>query len=90
MINDITQIAGFPEVMEQISAVSSIFDLNQSNEFKFCFTITFQQDRFVNVFQPYISSDKADRFADISNLQKSLMEYLEELSISKINKVYSN
>ena len=87
MIQDITMIPGFPEVMQHITAVSDIIDLCYNNEAKLCFTISFRDDTFINVSKPYTPANRGFSYEVIKLLHDRVLEYLEDVKHPRATKL---
>lgn len=77
MMQDITQIAGYPSEIQQIKAVSDILDLAMQPQPQLCFTITFQNDTFVNIYQSYTETDRSWCYQEISRLHDQVIAQLD-------------
>ena len=79
MIQDISQIPGFPDVMHRITAVSDIFDLCIGQESVLCFTLSLRDHSFVNVQLPYHPLERSIRNDEVHLLHDNVLQYIQKL-----------
>jgi len=86
MAKNSTRIDKHTEAMNPITAVSEILDIPQNSGGKFCITLTFANNEFLNVIRPYSANDREKQLREITTLQNQMQDHLKEKPSFEFNK----
>ena len=75
---ELNKIAGYPEILKHIVAVSEIVNISLKGDKSYCFTVSLDNNKCINVSKSCSDSDYLEIFQDIQTIREVLLTEVKE------------